>query len=265
MRKYLFLILSIFALTGCRAGSSPSANVSTPENKSLTVSAAVSLKDSFREIGELFEAKTGRTINFNFGGSGALQKQLETGAPVDVFASAGEQQMDALSGKDLIDAASRRDFARNSLVLIVPANSKIRIDSFADLTKAEVQKIAVGNPKTVPAGIYSDQVFEKLNLKTAVRPKLILAEDVRQVLDYVVRGETDAGVVYATDARHAGQKIRVAATADEGSHAPILYPLAVIKDSRQKQAAQEFIDLILSPEGQDILQKYGFGAATAGI
>jgi molybdate transport system substrate-binding protein len=265
MKKCLLLVLSIFVLAGCQANSSLSANKQAPESTHLTVSAAVSLKDAFSEIGALFKSKTGRTINFNFGGSGALQKQLETGAPVDLFASAGMQQMDALGGKDLIDAASRRDFARNSLVLIVPADAKIPIVSFSDLTRVEVQKIAVGNPKTVPAGVYSDQVFEKLNLKTALRAKLILAEDVRQVLDYVVRGETDAGVVYATDARYAGEKIRIAVTADEGSHSPILYPIAVIKDSRQKQAAQEFIDLVLGPEGQNILRKYGFGAATAGI
>lgn len=226
----------------------------------MIVSAAISLKDAFNEIGEVYKSKIGGTINFNFGASGALQKQIETGAPVDVFASAGARQMDELADKNLIDRATRRDFIRNTLVLIVPADSKIPLASFSDLTKAEVRKIAVGNPKTVPAGQYTEQLFGKMNLKTSVQGKLILAEDVRQALDYVARGETDAGIVYATDARSVGEKIRLAAAASENAHAPILYPIAIIKDGNQKQAAQAFVDLVTSPEGQSILQKYGFSS-----
>lgn len=260
MKVHILLILLLFLLVGCQPDSSVSEGNTKSRDEVLTVSAAVSLKNAFNEIGELYKSKTGRTINFNFGASGALQRQIETGAPVDVFASAGAQQMDELAAKDLIDAATRRDFVRNTLVLIVPADSKISLASFSDLTKAEVQKIAVGNPKTVPAGQYTEQFFEKMNLKNSVQAKLILAEDVRQVLDYVVRGETDAGVVYATDARQAGEKIRPVATAPENTHALILYPIAVIKDGRQKQSAQEFLTLVLSAEGQGILQKYGFAA-----
>lgn len=227
----------------------------------MTVSAAVSLKDAFTEIGELYKKKTGKTVNFNFGASGALQKQIETGAPVDVFASAGEKQMDELAAKKLIDADSRKDFARNKLVLIVPQNSVLNLETFDGLSDLRVQKIAVGNPKTVPAGQYTEQFFEKNNLKNALQSKLIFAEDVRQVLDYVVRGETDAGIVYATDAKSADGKIKIVATASETDHDPILYPLALIKDGKQKQNAKEFSDLVLSAEGQAILQKYGFSGA----
>ncbi len=247
-------------LGGCRGNSPVSSNGTSQTDAALTVSAAVSLKDAFNEIGALYKLKTGRNVNFNFGASGALQKQIETGAPVDVFASAGGQQMDALTDKGLIDMATRRNFALNTLVLIIPADSKISITAFSDLAKPEVRKIAVGNPKTVPAGQYTGQLFEKMNLNTALKSKLILAEDVRQVLDYVVRGETDAGVVYATDARIAVGKVRLVATADENMHAPILYPLAIIKDSQQHRPAQEFLDLVLSAEGQQILQKYGFSS-----
>jgi molybdate transport system substrate-binding protein len=263
MKIYIPLILLLFLLGGCQPDSSVSEGNTKPKDEVLTVSAAVSLKDAFNEIGELYKSKTGRAINFNFGASGALQRQIETGAPVDVFASAGERQMDELAAKDFIDKATRRDFVRNTLVLIVPADSKISLASFSDLTKAEVQKIAVGNPKTVPAGQYTEELFEKTTLKNFVQAKLITAEDVRQVLDYVVRGETDAGIVYATDARSAGEKIRLVATAAENTHAPILYPIAIIKDGKQKQSAQEFLDLVLSAEGQGILRKYGF-AAVAG-
>jgi molybdate transport system substrate-binding protein len=255
MKVRLIIILFVVFFGGC-AKNSPS------DGESLTVSAAVSLKEAFNEIAALYQTKTGKTVSFNFGASGALQRQIETGAPVDLFASAGERQMDELAAKDLIDKETRRDFARNSLVLIVPNASNSNIKSFTDLAKPEVQKIAVGNPKTVPAGQYTEQVFDRANLKSSVQSKLILAEDARQVLDYVVRGEVDAGIVYASDARSADGKVRVAATAPEDTHSPVLYPIAVVKDSRQKQAAQEFVDLILSAEGQNILQKYGFAAVS---
>lgn len=216
------------------------------------------MKDAFIKIGDAYRAKTGKSIIFNFAASGALQRQIENGAPVDVFASAGEKQMDELAAKNLIDADSRKDFARNKLVLIVPQNSALNIESFDGLTDLKVQKIAVGNPKTVPAGQYTEQFFQQNNLKNALQSKLIFAEDVRQVLDYVVRGETDAGVVYETDAKSAEGKIKIIATASETDHDPIHYPIALIKDGKQKQNAKEFLDLVLSAEGQAILKKYGF-------
>lgn len=252
--KFLtLLILTATLFSACNSNNSNSQN-----NKNLTVSAAVSLKDVFNEIGELYKAKTGKTVNFNFGASGVLQRQIETGAPVDVFASAGEKQMDELAAKDLIDRTSRVDFAQNSLVLIVPQNSSLNLTNFSDLTGAKVQKIAVGNPKTVPAGQYTEQLLEKNNLKSNLQTKLILAEDVRQVLDYVVRNEVDAGFVYATDARIAEGKVRVAATASESDHDSISYPMAILKDTKQKQSAKEFTNLFFTAEGQNILQKYGF-------
>ena len=249
MKIRLLFILFVLIFGGCRANLPGPANSSLKDADTLTVSAAISLKDAFNEIGDLYKNKTGKTVNFNFGASGALQKQIETGAPVDVFASAGARQVDELAGKNLIDAATRRNFARNKLVLIVPNDSKLTLTAFSDLTKPDVRKIAVGNPKTVPAGQYTEQVFEQDNLKNNLQPKLIFAEDVRQVLDYVVRGETDAGIVYASDALSASDKVRVAATALEDSHQPILYPIAVIRDSRQAPAAQMFINLVTSAEG----------------
>lgn len=262
MKITIFLAIILFALNGCRTNSdAPLNGVPPPQEGSLTVSAAVSLKDAFQEIGALYRERTGVRVSFNFGASGVLQKQIETGAPVDVFASAGALQMDELAAKNLVDGAARRIFARNTLVLITPRDSALGIKSFADLAKPEVRKIAVGNPKTVPAGQYTEEMLQKTNLKNAVEPKLITAEDVRQVLDYVVRGETDAGIVYATDALAAGDKARTAAVADENAHAPVLYPIAVVRDSPQKASAQAFVDLVLSREGQEILRRYGFAAA----
>lgn len=257
----LALPLLLLAFCGCQAAAPDSATGETRDTGNLTVSAAVSLKDAFSEIGNLYKAQRGKIVNFNFGASGALQRQIEAGAPVDVFASAGAQQMDALAGRGLLDEVGRRDFARNTLVLIVAQDSTLNLTALADLADARVQKIAVGNPKTVPAGQYTEQVFNHSNLRDKLQAKLILAEDVRQVLDYVVRGEVDAGVVYATDARAAGDRVRVVATAAEDTHAPILYPIAVIKQSTRKQAAQEFVNLVAGAEGQSILRQYGFASA----
>ena len=251
--KLLLLLCFVAVCGGCGTDSGPTGGI--------TVSAAASLKDAFNEIGVLYKTKTGTRVNFNFAASGVLQRQIETGAPIDIFASARENQMNDLATEGLIDEDSRRNFAGNELVLVVPRDSKASLTRFNDLTRSEFAKIAIGNPKTVPAGQYTEQVFDKLGLKDAVQPKLVFAEDVRQVLDWVERGDADAGMVYATDARIAGEKIRIVATASGDSHTPILYPVAVVKNSRQKQAAQQFIEVVMSAEGQAILQKYGFTAA----
>jgi molybdate transport system substrate-binding protein len=251
MKKLILFLFALCLFAGCGRDDSKS-------TAPVTVSAAVSLKDAFNEIGRLYRTKTGREVTFNFGSSGALQKQIETGAPADVFAGAGETQMDTLAEKNLIDANSRRDFAGNELVLVVPNDSKIELQDFQGLGGDTIRTIAVGNPKTVPVGQYTDQLFDKLNLKEKLQSKLVLGEDVRQVLEYVSRGETDAGIVYATDAQIAGDKVRVAATASAALHSPIRYPIAIVSDSRQKKPAQDLVDLVLSDEGQKILLKYGF-------
>jgi molybdate transport system substrate-binding protein len=223
----------------------------------LTVSAAVSLKDAFNEIAVLNERRNGTKAHFNYGASGALQKQIESGAPADVFASAGARQMDELVTKGFIIPATRTDFARNSLVLIVPAKASV-ISSFSDLSDPAVKKVAVGNPKTVPVGQYTEQMLTRLKLLPEIQSKLIFAEDVRQVLDYVVRDEVEAGVVYSSDALSAGDKVKVVARAADDSHDPILYPIAIVNDSKQQEAARKFIDFVVSSEGQSILAKHGF-------
>jgi len=253
--KIAILALLLLSIPGCRSNGPPAAGPSTANE--FTVSAAISLKDAFNEIANLNEKRTGTKIHFNYGASGALQKQIESGAPADVFASAGAKQMDDLAVRGVIVPETRADFARNSLVLIVPAKST-GISSFSDLSNPAVKKVAVGNPKTVPAGQYTDQTFNRLKLLPQIQAKLIFAEDVRQVLDYVVRDEVEAGVVYSSDALSAGDKIKVVARAADDSHDPILYPIAVVKDSKQQDAARKFIDLVLSSDGQAILVKHGF-------
>ncbi|HKP73809.1 MAG TPA: molybdate ABC transporter substrate-binding protein [Pyrinomonadaceae bacterium] len=258
--KKLNLLSCVLALAlfGCRPAPTTSGGDAQPAGE-IIVSAAASLKDAFVEIGKIFESRNGVKVNFNFGASGVLQQQIEQAAPVDVFASAGARQMDALAGKGLLAEGSRRDFARNSLVLIVPVDSAPTVKSFAELGAANLKRLAVGNPKTVPVGQYTEQLLTNLKLWDALQTKLVPAGDVRQVLDYVARGEVDAGIVYASDAAVAKDKIKVLESAPAELHDPILYPVAVVKGSQHANAANSFIELVLADEGQSILEKYGFG------
>ncbi len=226
--------------------------------KSIVVSAAVSLENAFVKIAKLYTARTGSKVDFSFGASGNLEKQIEAGAPVDVFASAGEKEMDQLQSQALIEPGTRADFAGNVLVLVVPADSKLQLDSFRQLDGPQVKRLALGDPKTVPAGFYAQQAIEHLDLWPGLQSRLIFAEDVRQVLDYVMRGEVSAGIVYATDVEIAGGKVRQAAEAPEGTYGPVRYPIAVVKGCAHPEAADQFIKIVLSPEGQDILKDYGF-------
>jgi molybdate transport system substrate-binding protein len=231
------------------------------QNGEIVVGAAISLKEAFNELGGIYQQRTGTKVTFSFGASGELEKQIEAGAPLDVFASAAEKEMDDLQAKKLIDRATRVDFVRNTLVLVVPTDSMLQIHSFNDIEKPGVTKIAIGNPKTVPAGQYAQQLLRNTQIWPKIESRLILGENVRQVLDYVARGEADAGIVYATDVQVAQGKVSVAARAAEGDYGPILYPLAVIKDSANVNAAKGFVDLVLSPEGIQILKKHGFQPA----
>jgi len=183
------------------------------------------------------------------------QRQIESGAPVDVFASADQKTMDQAAAKSLIVAGTRADFVQNGLVLIQPADAKLALKTLSDLTQPGVKRIAIGNPETVPAGRYAKEALTSAKLWDTLSPKLVPGESVRQTLDYVVRGEADAGFVFATDARIVGGKVRVACEAP--STTPVRYPIAVVAASRNPKA-KAFVDFVLSPAGQKILQDYGF-------
>jgi molybdate transport system substrate-binding protein len=196
-------------------------------------------------------------VNFNFAGSGSLRTQIEGGAPVDVFASADQKNMDILAGEQLIDNSSRKDFAQNSLVLIVPASSTLNITGIEDLTSPEVERIAIGNPETAPVGKYTTQALTEAGIWDQLENKTVLAEDVKQALVYVERGEVDAGFVYMTDAKTADPgTIKIVATVPVST--PVTYPIAVVSASDNKEEAQEFIDFVTGKEGQEILEEYGF-------
>jgi molybdate transport system substrate-binding protein len=227
------------------------------QKTSVTVSAAISLKDALDEAGHLYEQRHANArITFNYGGSGTLQHQIEQGAPVDIFFSAAEKQMDTLESEGLLAAGTRRDLVANTLVLIAPAGSGVLKD-FPDLARPDVKIIALGEPRTVPAGMYARQTLERLGLLGKIEKKVVYAKDVRAVLTYVETGNADAGFVYQTDAR-GSTKVRIVAAAPTGSHDPIVYPAAIVKNSKDQSAARAFLEFLESPEARAVFQKYGF-------
>lgn len=229
----------------------------------IMVSAAISLKNAFEEIGRVYEAKNRQVkIRFNFASTGSLMRQIEGGAPADIFASADMESMLALESMGLIVPRSSVVFAGNSLVLVVPADFKSGITSFQELKKDAVKRVAIGNPRTVPAGRYAEEVLGYFRLMGTLKNKIIFSENVRQVLDYVSRGEVDAGMVYSTDALIRAVEVRLVAKAPEESHKPIYYPAAIVKGSRHEAAAAGFIAFLVSGESKDILRKYGFNVFT---
>jgi molybdate transport system substrate-binding protein len=232
----------------------------------VTLSVAISMKDAVEQLGKGFMAgRPGVTLRYNFGSSGELQKQIEAGAPVDLFISAAQRQMDELEQKRLVVSATRRVFARNVLTVIKPSDSKIDIAKPADLLDARITKIVVGNPKTVPAGQYAEESLKALGLWEKLQPRLVFAENVRQALDYVARGEVDAGFVYTTDAVTRGQQVKEAFRPGEDTYRPVLYPVAVVSGARQATLAQAFVDLLLSRDGQTTLGRLGFQPPPAGV
>jgi molybdate transport system substrate-binding protein len=225
----------------------------------MTFSVAISMKEAVETLGRQFMQKhSGVTLRYNFGSSGELQKQIEAGAPVDVFISAAQRQMDELEPKGLIDPTTRRVFARNVLTAIKPTGSTLDISKPADLAGSKVQRIVIGNPKTVPVGQYAEESLKSLGLWDQLQPKLVLAENVRQALDYVARGEVEAGFVYTTDVAVRSSQVVEAFRPGEDTYRPVTYPAAVIKASKQPALAKAFVDLLVSPDGQATLSRLGF-------
>jgi molybdate transport system substrate-binding protein len=226
-------------------------------SQEITVSAAMSLKGAFQEIGRLYESKHKNTkVFFNFGASGDLVRQISGGAPVDVFAAAAQKDMEDVSAKGLVLPGTRADFVKNRIVLVTPADSTLK--TFEELSSNRIKRIAAGNPRTSPAGRYAAEVFDYYKITAAIKEKLIYAETVRQVLDYVARGEVDAGIVYATEAIVRSKEVRIASEASEASHKPVLYPIAVVTGTKNESGARDFIGMVRSKEGEAILKKHGF-------
>nr|WP_297531807.1 molybdate ABC transporter substrate-binding protein [uncultured Roseateles sp.] len=223
----------------------------------VTVSAAASLTNAFKELAPAFEAAhPGTKVQLNFAASDALLAQIAKGAPVDVFASADQETMDKAQQQKLLVDGTRRNFVSNALVVITPAEHGVALKSLADLQQPIVKRIAIGKPEGVPAGRYAKGALEKARLWTALEPKAVYAQNVRQALDYVSRGETEAGFVYATDAFVLKDKVRILFSVPTGT--PIAYPIAVTNGGSNVDGGKQFLDFVASAAGQAVLARYGF-------
>ncbi len=248
MSTIALLIMSLFTtVAGCTARHAVT----------LNVSAAASLVDALKEVDSLYEENYDVAIIANLASSGTLQRQIENGAPADIFISAGTAQMDALQEQGLILDATRKDMVMNTIVVIVPADSNLGLASLEDLTSTRVEKVGIGDPKSVPAGTYAQLAFDELHIASQLQPKLILGGDARQVLSYVESGDVDAGIVYSTDAR-TSTRVRVVATAPDQINDKIVYPVAVIKASRRPDAAKTYETFLSSSRAKVVFEKYGF-------
>ncbi|PKM81971.1 MAG: molybdate ABC transporter substrate-binding protein [Firmicutes bacterium HGW-Firmicutes-14] len=253
MKKYTLLlsvltIVLTFYLGGCADGKGA--------KQTINISAAISMKNALNEIKTLYEKDNPQvTLNFNFASSGTLQRQIEHGAPVDVFISAGKKQMDELLDKGLVE--SPHTIAGNQLVLVKAAALNKSTTSLQQLAEPDVQRIAIGTPDTVPAGKYAREAMKKTGIWEAVSAKLVFAKDVRQVLDYVETGNVDAGLVYRSDTVAPG-KIKPEFNVPGSYHSKIVYPAAVTTSAENPQRAAAFLQFLETGKSRDIFKKYGF-------
>jgi len=256
----LLFLMGCGSLSGKVPGSAKKPAPDTAKGEkaaALTISAAASLKDAMEEIKQAYaKEKPNVTLTFNYGASGSLQQQIEQGAPADIFLSAGTKQMEGLAAKGLIIEETKRNLLENQLVLITSKNLQISVD-FKGLADDRIKMIGIGEPGSVPSGQYAEEVFTNLGIMEKVKTKEMFARDVREVLTWVETGNIDVGIVYETDARVA-DKVKILARAPENLHSPIVYPAAVIKSSRNTDAAKAFLDFISQDKGKVIFERYGF-------
>lgn len=223
----------------------------------MLVGAAASLTNAFAALATQFQLKHPDTrVLMSFASSDAVAAQVIQGAPMDIYASADQKAMDKAVEAGSIQIDTRHDFVRNEVVLIVPANDPNNIQSVDDLKSASVTRIALGNPASVPVGRYTKGLLEQSGDWNTVKKSEVLGQNVRQVLDYVARGEVDAGFVYATDAAIMPDKVKVVARL--ASPTPVLYPIALVKRDGRHPKAQAFLDFVDSDAGQAVLSQYGF-------
>ena len=272
MNRRQFITLSTLAFAtslgvmGCRQatsqvpvaviGDSPNLGSST-ESVVLTISVAASVQDAMKEVQTAYQVEAPHvTVTYNFGSSGSLAQQIAQGAPVDVFLSASDRWMNDLEITGQLAEGSRQNLLQNTIVLIAPKEN-IKVGDFADLEADLINKVAIGEPESVPAGGYVKEVLTIFKLFERLQSKVVFGKDVRQVLSYVETGNVDAGLVYATDALVSDQ-VQVVATAPGDSHAPVVYPVAVVKDSPNAKAAQAFVDFLAGETAAEIFVASGF-------
>jgi molybdate transport system substrate-binding protein len=223
----------------------------------ILVSAAASLTDVLKEISAGYQAKAKHTVKFNFGPSNGLARQIEEGAPADIFFSADLAQMDNLDKNGRLEPGTRKNLLSNQLVIIVPADSKLAISSPKDLLKVDVKKIALAEPSSVPVGLYSSKYLSDEGLWDQVKSKIVPVQDVRATLASVESGNVEAGFVYKTDAA-ISKKVKIVYEVPIDKGPKITYPVAIVKESKRKDAARDFMNYVQSPAAKDAFKKYGF-------
>jgi molybdate transport system substrate-binding protein len=221
------------------------------------VFAAASLVDSLKQIGSDYTRQTGQKVVFNFGASSMLARQIEEGAPADVFFSADEAKMNSLEKKGLILPGTRKSRLSNSLVIVVAADSSLRIASATNLAGTSVKRIALADTKTVPAGIYAREYLQTLQLWAAIEPKVVPTDNVRAALAAVESGNVDAGIIYKTDVA-ISKNIKVACEIPRAEGPVISYPVAVMRQSSQVEAAIAFIGYLETEKAAKVFEHYGF-------
>lgn len=231
------------------------------EGKEVYISAAASLQDALNEIVENYKKDNNVDFKLNYGGSGALQTQIEEGAEADIFFSAAQKQMTALIEGGFVDEGEKEDLLLNDVVLIVPKGNEKGIESIEDLGTDKAGLVALGDPASVPVGQYSQEILDFYGFADEVNGKTTYGSDVRQVLNWVATGEVDAGFVYRTDAMTEEDNVKIIEPAPKDSHKPVVYPLAPLKDSKNREAALDFIAYLKSHQAMEVFEKYGFGKA----
>ena len=250
MKRYILLPLVLAAALAVTT-------VQSAQAQELIISAAASLTDAFSDIEPAFEKlHPGVDVVMNFASSGALYRQIEQGAPADIYASANPKWMKKAVSKGFVNATNAVVFARNSLVLSTPADNPAKVNTLKDLTGESVKTIGIGTPETVPAGQYAKGALVAKALYKELTPKMIFAESVRQVLDYLSRGEVDCGFVYRTDAVKAGPKVLI--VEEIPLEKPVTYPIAPLKEASDPILAKQFVQFVRSDAGVRLLEARGF-------
>ena len=240
-------------------GASDSNNAQDLNGKEVNLAAAASLKNVFDEkLIPMFEKKyNGVKVTPTYASSGDLQTQIENGLKADVFMSAANKQMNALADKGIVDNSTNLQFLENKVVLIVPKDSNANISSFDDLKNVK-GNIAIGDPKSVPAGQYAQEVLNNTGIWDSVESKLSLGTDVTAVLNQVAQGSADCGIVYATDAKSNDNVKVVCEAPDSALKTPVIYPVAALKNSTDSDATKAFMDFLQTKEAKDVFVEYGF-------
>lgn len=223
----------------------------------ILVSAAASLSDVLQEISTAYQAKSKHTVKFNFGPSSGLARQIDEGAPADIFFSADLPQMDNLDKKSRLEPGTRKNLLSNQLVIIVPADSKLTMSSPKDLLKGDVKRIALAEPSSVPVGVYTSKYLTDEGMWEQVKPKIVPVQDVRATLASVESGNVAAGFVYKTDAA-VSKKVKIVYEVPIDKGPKITYPVAIVKDSKRKEAARDFLNYVHASASKELFKKYGF-------